>query len=85
MPASTSRQVETQSVEDGQSHGAFTLDGGNATMKTDGNVHHHHKRHHKKHNDDKNSTNTRNTKKIQFDDSLETEEEIKKMSEEEVK
>ena len=85
MPASSSRHVEAQSAEDGQSNGAFTLDAGNATMKTDGILHNHHKKHHKKHNHSKNSTNTRNTKKIQFDESVETEEELKKLSEEEIK
>ena len=71
---------------DRQSNGGVTLDGANATIKTDGHHRHSHKNHHshKKHND-KASLNTRNSRKIQFDESVETEEDLKNLTEEEIK
>ena len=76
---SSQRKVETHSVEDARSNGAFTMDGANnATMKTEGHLHH------KLYQTVKNSAkNTKNLWKIKFDESEETEEDIKNMTEEE--
>jgi len=80
--SSSNRKVETQSVEDRQSNGAMTLDPANATIKTEGHGHHKHHHHHKKHND----KSSKNTRKIQFDESVETpEEELNNMTEEEIR
>ena len=70
-------------MEDARSNGAFTIDGANnATMKTE--VHLHHKHHHK-HTHKNSATNSKNARKIQFGESEETEEDLKNMTEEEMK
>ena len=63
--------------------GGFGYDAGNATIKTDGALNHH-RTHHKKHND-KNSNHAKTLKRIQFDESIATEDDLKNMTEEEVK
>lgn len=79
---SSQRKVETLSVEDARSNGAFTMDGANnATIKTEGHLHH--KQHHHNHTVKNSAKNTKTLRKIKFGESEETEEDIKNMTEEE--
>jgi hypothetical protein len=81
--SSSQRKVETHSVEDARSNGAFTMDGANnATIKTEGHLHH---KHHHKHPHKNSAANSKNARKIQFGESEETEEDLKNMTEEELK
>ena len=82
--SSSQRKLETHSVEDARSNGAFTIDGANnATMKTEGHLNH--KRLNHKHTLKNPATNSKNTRKIKFNESEETEEDIKNMTEEDQK
>ena len=71
-------------MEDARSNGAFTMDGANnATMKTEGHLYH--KRLNHKHTLKNPATNSKNTRNIKFNESEETEEDIKNMTEEDQK
>jgi hypothetical protein len=81
---STQRNLETHSVEDARSNGAFTMDGANnATIKTEGHLNHKLLNH--KLTLKNSAKNSKSARKIKFDESEETEEDIKKMTEEDQK